>query len=381
MITDIQPLVPSPFPQDLEKKAFELSQKAAELRGAIHPISAAELGKLVRVINCYYSNLIEGNRTTLRELEEVRKKQSSKDRVSLSEALFTASSKIHQQVSEERIDPFSDELIKNAHFLFYEKLEKRHLNINDKNGRKAATLIPGAFREQDVDVGAHLPPSHEYVGDYLRVWRHTYKKLSPIRQIALMGAIHHRLVWIHPFLDGNGRVSRIISDVLMSHMGLELGGLWCLSRGLAKKKDEYFKLLSGADQQRDNDLDGRGNLSQKALIDICHFFLDVALDQMEFMTNLLDYEGLEKRFKYLMRDWGLNENNAYVLSRIFILGEISKGEFGKLHPDFKERRARQELRALEDKGLIISEGVKDPIRLSYPIDSLEVLMPRILGAT
>jgi hypothetical protein len=57
--------------------------------------------------------------------------------------------------------------------------------------------------------------------------------------------------------------------------------LWSVARGLARRSDDYKKLLQAADEPRRGDLDGRGNLSQAALIDFCEFFLSVCIDQVE----------------------------------------------------------------------------------------------------
>ena len=45
---------------------------------------------------------------------------------------------------------------------------------------------------------------------------------------------HHRLAWIHPFLDGNGRVARIAIDAMLRACGVNGAGLWSMSRGFAK---------------------------------------------------------------------------------------------------------------------------------------------------
>lgn len=63
------------------------------------------------------------------------------------------------------------------------------------------------------------------------------------------------------------------------------GGLWSPLRGFARNTERYFALLADADVPRRGDLDGRGNLSQQALVAWIDHVLDVCLDQVEFMAD------------------------------------------------------------------------------------------------
>jgi len=54
---------------------------------------------------------------------------------------------------------------------------------------------------------------------------------------------HHRLLWIHPFLDGNGRVARLMSHAILLNT-LDTGAVWSVARGLARNVQEYKRHLS-----------------------------------------------------------------------------------------------------------------------------------------
>lgn len=111
--------------------------------------------------------------------------------------------------------------------------------------------------------------------------------MSKFRKVIAIAAAHHRLLWIHPFLDGNGRVARLMAHAMFRRLGIG-SGLWAVSRGLARNSTEYKSLLMAADRSRENDYDGRGNLSEPALAAFCEFFLRVSLDQIRFMQSILD---------------------------------------------------------------------------------------------
>ena len=65
-----------------------------------------------------------------------------------------------------------------------------------------------------------------------------------------MAAAHHRLNYIHPFLDGNGRVSRLMSHAMALSAGIGAHGLWSVSRGLARgltSRGDYKRMMDHAD--------------------------------------------------------------------------------------------------------------------------------------
>jgi hypothetical protein len=80
----------------------------------------------------------------------------------------------------------------------------------------------------------------------------------------------------------------------MAHIaGIGAHGLWSVSRGLARglaSRGEYKRMMDHADMPRQGDLDGRGNLSQRALTEFMLWFLHVCLDQITFMSGLFDID-------------------------------------------------------------------------------------------
>jgi hypothetical protein len=111
--------------------------------------------------------------------------------------------------------------------------------------------------------------------------------------VAAAGA-HHRLLWMHPFLDGNGRVARLMSHAMLLSI-LDTGAVCSVARGLARNVVQYKSLLSNCDRARRNDLDGRGALSKEALAEFTTFFLTVCIDQVRFMEGLVQPDRLRAR--------------------------------------------------------------------------------------
>ena len=268
------------------------------------------VSQLIRQMNCYYSNLIEGHKTLPREMDEAGRRQlaegpqEERDKQILAEAhIMTETAMLNRLDSEEDLDVYAPEFIRWIHETFYGQLPES-MHLAQTLSGESYEIIPGQLRDFMVDVGRHTPPDHAALTDYLERFRLVYSspEILATQQLAAIAAAHHRLAWIHPFGDGNGRVIRLHSHALLHRHGLHGHGLWTLSRGLARHRQRYFNRLQGADQPRENDFDGRGNLSARQLSGFCVFFLETLLDQVGFMNgllNLTDFRNrIEKYFRY-----------------------------------------------------------------------------------
>ena len=110
----------------------------------------------------------------------------------------------------------------------------------------------------NVQVGRHVPASPGAVPRFLDRFEAVYGTLGTTDSILASAAAHHRLLWIHPFLDGNGRMARLMSHAMLRDV-LDTGGVWSIARGLARNVADYKARLATCDRPRRNDLDGRGN--------------------------------------------------------------------------------------------------------------------------
>jgi Fic family protein len=209
------------------------------------------------------------------------------------------------------------------------------------------------------------------------------ERLTKPRQAIAAAAAHHRLLWVHPFLDGNGRVTRLMSHAMLLDLAVA-SSLWSISRGLARRSTEYKQLLMAADEPRKRDLDGRGALSQSALIDFCQFFLESCLDQVRYMRELLEPSELQRRMELYVRDEEdaerLPKRSFTLLREALLAGELERGRVPRLI-DASERTGRRVISALVEKRLLVSESHKASLRLGFPIDVVERWFPRLYPVT
>ena len=230
----------------------------------------------------------------------------------------------------------------------------------------------GEIREGNVIVGRHIPPTHENLPRFLYRFEEAYvpQKMSKINQAIAAAAVHHRILWIHPFYDGNGRVARLMSYAMLLRTGAG-SPLWSVAQGLARNEIRYKRLLEAADNPRQGDRDGRGNLSEKALVNFCEFFLEVCIDQVDYMKDLLKPTELKRRIKLYVED----EIAAKRLLREALLaGEFERGKAPEI-TGYKERQAREVLSTLLEKGLLKLDSPRGAVRLAFPIDVLERWFP------
>ena len=189
---------------------------------------------------------------------------------------------------------------------------------------------------------------------------------------------HLRLAWIHPFGDGNGRVVRIFTSFLLKAYGLNGGGIWSISRGLARNRSQYYAKLAIADQDRQGDLHGRGTLSERSLIKFCEFFLSTMLDQMDFMLGILKLDSVISRYARLMHEVFPKKSELClrIIKELWTFGETPRGKICEI-TGMSERASRAILSELESKGFVKSDSLKTPVHINISADISEQIFPNL----
>ncbi len=382
-VSTMEPLLPEAA-QDLEDLATDLAVKAGALAGRINPILAAGIGDLVRSMNCYYSNLIEGHHTFPVDIDRALHNDYAEEP---ERRVLQLEARAHIEVQRlidrgEAPSPVvSSEFIVWVHRDFCQRLPDDLLWVERPETRERLRVVPGELRQRHVKVGRHVPINPEDIPAFLNRFSEAYNSplLSKLRKVIAVAASHHRLLWIHPFLDGNGRVARLFSHAWLRELGIG-SELWAVSRGLARQVDEYKSMLAAADEPRRGDLDGRGNLTQHGLNAFCSFFLSTCVDQVSFMERLLEPAELLRRIEI----WCEEETRARRLPRgswsllreAVVGGEFSRGRAGEITA-YETRQARTVLNTLIDRGYLASEGPRGAVRLGFPAEIIDRWFPRL----
>ncbi|RLA19040.1 MAG: Fic family protein [Gammaproteobacteria bacterium] len=383
-IFDIAPFIPSDKALEtsvLPDLAMSLTQKSARLSGQLTDKTVSTLEAYMRVINSYYSNLIEGNATQPHEIREAQNGVYSEDpakRDLQEESLGHMA--VQEWLQNQSLDLgqiFSPDFIQQVHRQFYLNIPESLWDIKNSQGEIVGRVIPGQWRDQKVVVGSHVSPAAEVIPALMQQYCETYQsdRFKGDRRLIAIMAAHHRFAWIHPFLDGNGRVGRLITDAALKAAGLDSYGVWCLSRGLAHKSSQYKKMLALADRPRQGDYDGRGQLTEKGLLSFCGYMLETAIDQVDYMNGLLKLPDLRRRIEGYINarndhrvasmDEALKPIAGLILHTAFIYGEISRAQAIELCA-MPERSARRLLSQLKAEGLLSETSSKSPLRWEIP---------------
>lgn len=384
----MEPMLPEDGNRELEDFAFDLISKANSLAGTVNPIVTLAIGSLVRSMNCYYSNLIEGHDTHPRDIERaLHSDLSSKPQQRALQLEAVAHIELQKTIDEGKDEPSSPTTttyVKWLHREFCNRLPDDMLWVESMSGARRVRVKPGELRDDEVQIGRHLPPVATALPRFLERFEEAYdpRGLSKVRQVIAIAAAHHRFLWIHPFYDGNGRVVRLMSYSMLKRIGIG-SSLWSVARGLARDSSRYKALLMAADESRRNDLDGRGSLSQEALIDFCKFFLATCVDQVEFMRSILEPSELLRRIEIYseeeIRAGRLPKGAFPFLREALLAGEFDRGKASSLI-NRGERTARTVLSKLIECGLLVSNSPKGPVRLGFPLTVVERWFPSLYPA-
>lgn len=393
-IYKMTPLYPEKA-DELHDLAMAVIQKSASLGSRQHPVTLRSLQELLRIINSYYSNLIEGHNThpydIVRAMQRKYDTEPAKRNLQLeSVAHITVQRDMEKRLQDEPgINMADQEFLCYIHREFYKQLPEEFLIVKDPDTDRESRVVPGELRKEAVKVGRHLPPKSDSLNALLERFGEFYAPdcHHGAAKLVAAAASHHRFMWIHPFLDGNGRVARLFAEAYFHRIPVTGYGLWSVSRGLARRNADYKTALTWADVPRRNDLDGRGNLSNEGLIHFCRFFLEVCLDQVEYMGELLKLEELIQRIRHYvdLRNRGmvpgptgekqpLRPEASGMLQEVLIHGVSARGDV--IHASgLKERTGRSLLGMLLEEGLLVSDTPKGEVRLGFPIHAAGWFFP------
>lgn len=393
ILSAIEPMMPDSAAlerSDLPGMAQDLDRRAARLTGKMTPVIEEVLTTHMEAVNSYYSNLIEGNSTHPREVRRAINGEYSQDPTKRDLQLESIAHINVQQwlrgspVKESNI--FSTDLLCAIHKQFYSYLPESLSIVHGHNGEQMV-VIPGELRAREVDVGRHHPPDPTTLLKYIDRLHEAYRfdRMTGDRRLIAIMASHHRLLWIHPFLDGNGRVARLHTDLLLRAAGVGATGVWCLSRGLARSSADYKGALACADFAREGNRDGRGALSQARLIDFCRFMFETAIDQVDFISGLLDLGKMEVRMQSYIKDRNaglipgvdpIKPQAIKLLERAFTLGEFPRGQIEDI-TGLGLSVSRKLVQQMKKDGLLTETSSRSPLRWAIPEHAERYFLPQL----
>lgn len=371
----------------LLERASDLTRKADRLAGWSPATALPGLRQLLRAMNSYYSNRIEGQHTLPLEIEQALHNHYATDsdkarrqRLALAHMATEAQlESLWPQWHAQKI--WAPQTVLDIHQDLFARLPES--DLMQGSGEQAQVLQPGQWRQREVSVGRHAAPSAAALPDFMQRWSQFYGGVRRGEmQVLAMAAAHQRLAWIHPFLDGNGRVARLHSHLVLGHLGLT-NGLWSPLRGFARNQDRYYALLAAADEPRAGDLDGRGNLTESGLLAWMDYVLEVCLDQVDFMAQQLSLDRMKDRMaaclayeEQVVRQ-GVRTEALRALHYLFAAqAELDRADF-KAMLGLGDRQATAQVSALLKRGLLLTDSPYGKLKLGVPQHALRFYFPNL----
>ncbi|MBC8995600.1 Fic family protein [Pseudomonas sp. N40(2020)] len=351
--------------------AEQVPFQAGKLSAMVAPSMLQRVGGLLRVTSSFYSNLIEGQFTEPVTLAPTAPKRHRKELTELAmthigtQQSFERALAVHRDLAWDTL--FSPAFVARLHRRLFHGASDEQLRLGD-----GSQLVPGQLRDvalREVLVGNHAAPPCQSVGPMLVRMQQVYGRLPDARSRLLsVMAYHHRLAWVHPFVDGNGRTVRLLTHLQLQKLGL-VSPLWSLSRGLAREQETYYARLANADKPRRGDLDGRGQLTQAGLFEFVGFMLETCLDQMRYTERALNIANMRERLHTIfvwderIKLAGIKPEVARALHVLLTQGTLSRADF-KIFTGLSDRVATDQLKSLVQLGLV--ESATPKARDLYP---------------
>ena len=369
------------------ERSHDLIRQADRLAGWSRSGALPGLRQLLRAMNSYYSNKIEGQHTLPLEIEQALRNDYAQDadkarrqRLALAHMATEAQLEaLWPQWGAEQV--WSAQTVCDIHQDLFARLPES--DRLQGSGTDVQVLVPGQWRQREVSVGRHAAPKAQALPGFMSRWAQVYGHVRRGEmQIVAMAAAHQRLAWIHPFLDGNGRVARLHSHLVLGQMGLT-NGLWSPLRGFARSHDAYYAYLAAADEPRAGDLDGRGNLTEAGLLAWIDYVIGVCLDQVTFMTSLLSLDGMKDRiaaclsYEEKVVRQGVRTESLRALHYLFSTqSELDRADF-KAMLGLGDRLATAQVSALLSRGLLLTDSPYGRLRFGVPQHALRFYFPSL----
>jgi len=199
--------------QDPESILTKINQRQSELNILRQNLDNATIKEVLKVEFLYESNRIEGNTLTLRETQLVINEGMTISGKSMREHLEAINHKEAILFIEDLVThkmELSEYVLKQIHGIVLYGIDRENAGVY----RKLPLAIAGS---------KHLPPQpyllQDLMEDYFRFYELHRNDLHPV---ILATEMHERLVSIHPFIDGNGRTSRLIMNLILLQHGFPL---------------------------------------------------------------------------------------------------------------------------------------------------------------
>ncbi len=301
-----------------------------------------EMGRRALILEAHHTTHIEGTRLTLDQAEQLLggNPVPEADPDDVQELLNYK--KAFEFVSEYLEDggPISEGLVREIHKRLVE-------------GVRGGAAAPGEYRKiQNYVVSSTTgetiytpPPAHDVpimMGELVG-WLNKEQEVHPV---LVSGISQFQFVHIHPFLDGNGRASRLLSTLCLYRAGYDFKRLFTISEYYDRDRPAFYRAIQSV---REAGMDMTGWLE---------YFVEGLTTQL---AEVRERGEQAIRRDMLVKEHRLSERQAMALGHILAHGSLTIQDFEGLCSDVNRRSLQRDLKAMVDMGLLVSEGATNKL--------------------
>ena len=191
------------------------------------------------------------------------------------------------------------------------------------------------------------PPAHD-VPILMRELVEWLNGPGDVHPVLVSGVAQFQLVHIHPFLDGNGRASRLLSTLCLYRSGYDFKRLFTISEFYDRDRGAFYRAIQSV-RERDMDLTGWLEYFTAGLATQLHEVK--ARGERAIRTDLL------------AREHGLSDRQALALAHVMEHGRLTIHDYEVLCPGVSRRTLQRDLKRLVERSLLAAEGATN--RLQY----------------
>jgi Fic family protein len=302
-----------------------------------------EMGRRALILEAHHTTHIEGTRLTLDQAEQLLEGRPVPEADPDDVRELLNYKKAFEFVSEYLEDggPITEGLVREIH--------KRLVQ-----GVRGEAAAPGEYRRiQNYVVNSVTgekiytpPPAHDVpiMMAELLDWLNQGKEVHPV---LVSGISQFQLVHIHPFLDGNGRTSRLLSTLCLFRSGYDFKRLFTISEYYDRDRPAFYRAIQGV---REQGMDMTGWLE---------YFVEGLTTQLAEVRERGE-QAIQR--DALVKGHRLSDRQAKALGHILAHGSLTIQDFEGLCPDVNRRTLQRDLKAMVDRGLIVTEGETHQLR-------------------
>ncbi len=213
--------------------------------------------------------------------------------------------------------------------------------------------VKGEYRKKEVVIRNSItgdisfrPPRHVEVPWQMKDLVEFIEKEEELHPVLKAGIVHYEFVRVHPFLDGNGRVGRALSMLVLFANGYDIREFFSIEEHFDRNPEGYYKALQSV-------AENNGNVT-----DWLEYFTQCLAVELSKIKEKIEHISIDSKLKEKLggQPVMLTDRQLKIIEYIQAVGYLENKAFPSLFPDVSEDTALREVQDLVKKGIVAKKG-------------------------